>query len=152
MKTVGERIRQARDARNISAERLAEMVGYKTQSGIANLENRATTSGGTKLAKIAKALRVDVQWLLEGPDSDQVPYVKPIAQPPLPAAIVNHAAQPDPVWPFARVHPQRLRDLWQRLNAKQTEDATLDIDIQLEILVEKWERIAEASQKQSTAA
>ncbi len=35
MKTIGERIRQAREYRGLSGERLAHMCGYKNQSGIA---------------------------------------------------------------------------------------------------------------------
>ena len=78
MKTVGERIRQARDARGLSGEELAHAVGYKNQSAISNLENRATGSGGTKIARIAAALRVPVQWLLEGPDGPEVPFSEPM--------------------------------------------------------------------------
>lgn len=78
MKTVGERIRQARDARRLSGEELAHAVGYKNQSAISNLENRATGTGGTKIAKIATALRVPVQWLLEGPDGPEVPFSDPM--------------------------------------------------------------------------
>lgn len=78
MKTVGERIRQAREARGLSGEELALAVGYAHQSAIGNLENRATGTGGTKIAKIAAQLRVPVQWLLEGPDSDQVPLAEPL--------------------------------------------------------------------------
>lgn len=68
MKTVGERIRQAREHRGLSGEQLAHMCGYKNQSGISNLENRASTSGGTKIVSIARALDVSVRWLLDGPD------------------------------------------------------------------------------------
>lgn len=78
MKTVGERIRQAREARGLSGEELALAVGYAHQSAIGNLENRATGTGGTKIAKIAAKLRVPVQWLLEGPDSDHVPFSEPL--------------------------------------------------------------------------
>jgi transcriptional regulator with XRE-family HTH domain len=68
MKTVGERIRQARLHRGLSGEELAAKVGYKTQSGIANLENRAGSSGGHKLPKIAEVLNFSVAWFLSGPD------------------------------------------------------------------------------------
>lgn len=78
MKTVGERIRQARDARGLSGEELAHAVRYKNQSAISNLENRSTGTGGTKIAQIATALRVPVRWLLEGPDSLEVPYQEPM--------------------------------------------------------------------------
>lgn len=73
MKTVGDRIRQAREALGWSAHTLALRVGYKQQSGISNLENRATGSGGNKIGAIAQALGVPVDWLLNGPDGDTVP-------------------------------------------------------------------------------
>lgn len=63
MKTVGERIRQAREARGMSGDQLAKAVGYKHQSGIGNLEGRATGSGGKKIAAIAAALNVSTDWL-----------------------------------------------------------------------------------------
>lgn len=75
MKTVGERIRQARLYRGWSGMELATKVGYKTQSGIANLENRSITAGGHKLPAIAKALDVSLGWLLNGPDVDDVGIV-----------------------------------------------------------------------------
>lgn len=68
MKTIGERIRQAREYRGLSGEQLARTCGYKNQSGISNLENRASTSGGTKIVAIARALDVSVKWVLDGPD------------------------------------------------------------------------------------
>lgn len=78
MKTVGERIRQARKVRGLSGEELAHAVGYKNQSAISNLENRTTGTGGTKIAKIANALRVPVRWLHEGPDGPDVPFSDPM--------------------------------------------------------------------------
>jgi transcriptional regulator with XRE-family HTH domain len=75
MKTIGERIQQARLAKCWSAEYLSKKVGYKTQSGISNLENKATGSGGNKISEIAFALDVTVDWLLNGPDSDNVPFM-----------------------------------------------------------------------------
>lgn len=75
MKSVGERIRQARDAVGMSGETLAKKVGYKNQSAIGNLENRAGGTGGNKVREIAAALNVSVDWLLNGPDSDTVPFL-----------------------------------------------------------------------------
>lgn len=49
-------------------------VGYKNQSAIGNLENRAGGTGGTKIGLIADVLCVPVDWLLRGPDSLDVPY------------------------------------------------------------------------------
>lgn len=77
MKTIGERIKQARDELGWSGLYLANQVGYKTQSGISNLEQRATGSGGNKIGKIAQALNVPLEWLVNGPDSDKVPFLPP---------------------------------------------------------------------------
>ena len=76
MKTLGERIRQAREFRGLTGEELAKKVGYKTQSGISNLENRANGRGGFMLPRIAMALDVSVDWLLEGPDTHDMSTVQ----------------------------------------------------------------------------
>lgn len=80
MKTVGDRIRQAREFRGLSGEELAIKAGYKTQSGISNLENRATGRGGFGLTKIAEALNFSVQWFLQGPDTDDMSTVPPFSR------------------------------------------------------------------------
>jgi transcriptional regulator with XRE-family HTH domain len=90
MKSVGERIRQARDALGISGLALAQKVGFKTQSAISNLENRASGTGGGKIALIADALNVPVEWLLRGPDSESVPFLLPAP----PASMATHDLQP----------------------------------------------------------
>lgn len=82
MKTIGERIRQAREARGFSGEELALAVGYTHQSAIGNLENRVTGTGGTKIAEIATKLRVPIEWLLKGPDGPDVPFSDPMFQAP----------------------------------------------------------------------
>ncbi|MDP3709117.1 MAG: helix-turn-helix domain-containing protein, partial [Polaromonas sp.] len=74
MKTIGERIRQAREALGLSGDALAKRVGYKNQSAIGNLENRAGGTGGSRIEIIADALNVTVDWLLRGPDRDSVPF------------------------------------------------------------------------------
>ena len=76
MKSIGERIRQAREARGFSGLELARAVGYKNQSAIGNIENRAVTTGGRKLPAIARALRTPVEWLINGPDGDQAPFAE----------------------------------------------------------------------------
>jgi len=53
-------------------------------------------------------------------------------------------------WPFRRVSFQRLQELKRRLGKRAGEDAMLDIDHQIEIVVEKWER--RAQEKQHAAA
>ena len=75
MKTVGERIRQARNFYEWSGEYLAKKVGYRNQSAIGNLENRAGGSGGHKIGDIAEALNVPVDWLLRGPDTENIPFL-----------------------------------------------------------------------------
>lgn len=75
MKTIGERIRQARESLKLSGEALAKRAGYKNQSAIGNLENRVGGTGGNKLTIIADALHVPVEWLLRGPDADNVPFL-----------------------------------------------------------------------------
>jgi len=80
MKTVGDRIRQAREFRGLSGEELAIKVGYKTQSGISNLENRATGRGGFALPKIAEVTNFSVEWFLQGPDTEAMTTVEPLAR------------------------------------------------------------------------
>lgn len=75
MDTIGERIKKARLARGWSGQELARRAGYKTQSGISNLENRSTGSGGHKVAHIAQVLRVPIEWLLNGGEGDTVPLL-----------------------------------------------------------------------------
>ena len=75
MKTIGERIQQARLAKRWSADELSKKVGYKTQSGISNLENKATGTGGNKIGEIARVLSVSVDWLMNGPDCENVPFL-----------------------------------------------------------------------------
>lgn len=79
MKTIGERIRQAREAKNLSQLQLALMAGYKHQSAIGNLEERATGRGGRHITDIADALAVPVEWLLKGPNCDvaDIPWKVP---------------------------------------------------------------------------
>lgn len=82
MKSVGDRIRQARAYRRLSADALAKIVGYKTQSGISNLEARSTGSGGRNMAGIAAALNFPVAWLLNGPDLDDLREIDPALRAP----------------------------------------------------------------------
>jgi transcriptional regulator with XRE-family HTH domain len=74
----------------MSGEELALKVGYKTQSGISNLENRSNGHGGNNITKIAEALNVSVEWLLRGPDTHDMLTVKPYDttdNPPPPAPL-----------------------------------------------------------------
>lgn len=117
MKTVGERIRQAREYRKMSGEELARRAGYKHQSGIGNLENRATGTGGHKIVEIARALDFAVHWFLNGPDTDDMGSVLPFEAPPTisdhrnavkestPGPLTLLRPSEFPAWPFREVSP-----------------------------------------------
>lgn len=69
--TVGEKIREARLARGMSQDTLAQRVGYKSRGSINKIELGKTDVSHAKLAAIAEALRVPPTWLLgfdEKPD------------------------------------------------------------------------------------
>lgn len=80
VKTIGERIRQAREAKGLSGQALAKIVGYRHQSAIGNLEARASGQGGNKIGAIADALGVPLEWLMRGPDADSVPHLPKAAE------------------------------------------------------------------------
>jgi transcriptional regulator with XRE-family HTH domain len=118
MKSVGERIRQARDACNMSADALAQAVGYSHQSAIANIENRKGGLGGKKLPEIAKALRVPLMWLIEGPDSAEVPFLYTPPPPiPFPAAATPSAQESIPEYLDGSI--QEAVTLFRMLNTEQ---------------------------------
>ncbi len=114
MKSVGERIRQAREFRGLSGQELAELVGYKHQSAIGNLENRATGNGGNKLVEIARALNFSVHWFLSGPDTHDMRNVAPFASATaqesspiyLPAKPPTRQDFALPDWPFEHITAQ----------------------------------------------
>jgi|GEM_PF-4172791 len=112
MKTVGERIRQAREFRRMSGEELAHAAGYKHQSGISNIENRASSRGGMGIQKIAQALDVPIEWLINGPDTEDMRTVGPFsAQPKTPIRAVRVVKEPvinyNTDWPFHTVTPRQ---------------------------------------------
>lgn len=115
MTTTGDRIRRARLYRQMSADALAQRVGYATQSGITNLENRATGRGGYKLSHIAQALDVSVQWLLGGPDMLDMAHVPGFDQAaPISVLEVREdapATWAQAGWPFKLISPGQ----WARL-------------------------------------
>lgn len=108
-RTIGERIRQAREARRMSGEALALAVGYKNQSAIGNLENRKDAGGGRKLIKIAEVLQVPVEWLLRGPDTEEVPLRQNAATDSSPRLTPIHASAV--VWPFVNITPAQYAQL-----------------------------------------
>lgn len=111
MKTIGERIQQARLQLGWSGKTLAEKLGYKTQSAIGNLENRATGRGGNKLDAVARVLNVSADWLLHGPDGDKVPFLTQQAE---------SWAQPDPQAARFLVMDSAFDDANDRMAAEAT--------------------------------
>lgn len=63
METPGQRIKAEREAKGLTQEQLAKMVG-SSQSTIASLERRGSKSSAV-LAKIAAALGLNALWLAE---------------------------------------------------------------------------------------
>lgn len=110
MKTVGERIRQARLFRGLSAEQLAKEVGYKTQSGISNLENRSTGKGGYMLEKIARRLDFSLEWFLCGPDTDDMSTVPPFKAREDVQRTTNTAREPRASYSSARIKCHQIID------------------------------------------
>lgn len=104
----------------MSGEELAHQSGYKHQSGISNIENRATGTGGNNIVKIAKALDFALQWFLNGPDTDDMNTVPPFSAD---AETTHRAREPEPpsityqsahnrrhtdenlTWPFKQISP-----------------------------------------------
>lgn len=143
VKTIGEKIRQARTALGLSGEALAKKVGYKNQSAIGNLENRKEGTGGNKIDQIANALNVSVDWLYNGPDSENVPFLPP--KNPLPAEAVysDLASEPTVItrgyWPF-RTPVETFRRF-------MTLDNLEILDTQIEIMIRQRSHDAEQARR-----
>ncbi len=129
VKTIGERIRQAREAKGLSGQALAELVGYRHQSAIGNLEARASGQGGNKIGAIADALGVPLEWLMRGPDANEIPFLAKsaglsysVAEPS--AALIIHDTDPtksiDP-WTYEAVQ------ILTRLNEADRRAAVLNL-------------------------
>lgn len=146
MRSVGERIRQARLAKGWSAEALSQRVGYKTQSGISNLENRAGGTGGARLPLIASELNVPLEWLLAGPDSDQVPFRTELPASPWTHGTITRAtrhrvAEPSRDYaalqcPFDEGLIASIRDVLARLKSDERDAARAEMERALQLLVE----------------
>lgn len=67
METVGDRVRQEREAQKMSRAVLAKLIGAKGESYISELELGGIKKGG-KLHRIAETLGVTVGWLETGKD------------------------------------------------------------------------------------
>jgi phage repressor protein C with HTH and peptisase S24 domain len=64
--TIGERIKEAREAKGWSQARLATEIGASDASTIGQAERRPSGPGRDNLVKIAAALDVSVDWLATG--------------------------------------------------------------------------------------
>lgn len=104
--------------RGMSGEDLAIAVGYKQQSAIGNLENRAGGAGGKKLPDIARALRVPLTWLAEGPDTGEVPFSEPPST-KLTARHATRAAEPTNSQYLADASLEEAVNLFTKLRTEQ---------------------------------
>lgn len=117
----------------MSQAALAEQCGFKNQSAIGNLENRETGRGGFSLPKIAEVLDVPLQWLLDGPDSDQAPVTTETSSAPVvrePTA--SYSTHDKAVAILGRLAPTALREALQFLEfleAKQTAPSSHGADL-----------------------
>lgn len=70
---IGDRIREARMANNLTLDELAQRMGYTSRSAISHIERGERKVSSDKLKSFAKALNVDVNWLIG--DSDEKPVI-----------------------------------------------------------------------------
>lgn len=138
MKSVGERIQQARLARGMTAAALAAEVGYKTQSGIANLENRSNGNGGNKITAIAHVLQVPKTWLQDGPDSDTVPFLSTNGMQDF--QLGTAVRSNDAVWPFPHIDPARFDRVMAMLGPARAGIAMQELERHALAIIEHWER------------
>lgn len=72
METIGTRIRDARKAKNLTQEALAQAFGIKRVS-VTQWENDTTTPSTEKIPELAELLEVSVDWLLKGGEQEREP-------------------------------------------------------------------------------
>lgn len=116
MNTIGDRIRIARLARKWSAAELAKRAGYKTQSGISNLENRSTGTGGNKVAHIAKVLGVSIEWIMNDGDPEKIAWVSSPGDVCDPSPQANEPLAVYQINTVEDVRTQRLLAFWSELD------------------------------------
>jgi len=63
---IGGRIQTARDKKGLTQEQLAKLVGYQTATAISFIEAGERKLKASELEKIAEALDLEVQYLLNG--------------------------------------------------------------------------------------
>lgn len=69
--TVGDRIKQVREQKNMTQEDLAFACGYKSRSTINKIEKGICETKLSTLKKIAKALGIDPDYLVFGDVEDK---------------------------------------------------------------------------------
>lgn len=107
MKTFADRIRHARQLRQLSQQELARASGL-AQSTISSYENQSRAST-TRLMALAEALQVNPRWLDtgKGPKALEDTLSGPVS-------ITRHDLREGPdeppgyVWPFARTSPTQF--------------------------------------------
>jgi transcriptional regulator with XRE-family HTH domain len=70
-KTVGQRIRELREARKLTQQQLAKSLGIK-QGSLTQLETgKSKAPASTTLTKLARVFEVDPEWLMTGRGNQQ---------------------------------------------------------------------------------
>lgn len=104
VKTLGERVRYARERRELTQQELAKRAGC-TQGAIGNVETGERQSL-RNLVSVARALHVSTDWLFDGhgpePDWEQGGIQWMVREPDVP-----YLVEP-PAWPFVTIKPQDL--------------------------------------------
>jgi len=106
VKTFSERLRYARELRQISQKQLAKAVNL-SQGAISNYETRVRESSRETL-RLAMALQVSPLWLGEGIGSMEW-------QPQIPSTLNDYIDLPNDInstnWPFSRIMPSTFHGL-----------------------------------------
>jgi len=71
---IGDRIRQKRIQLGLSQDELAQKAGYKNRSSIHKMEKNLQRPQVDDLPKLAKALDVHVDWLVNGIEIERTQY------------------------------------------------------------------------------
>lgn len=72
--TMGEKIKQKRKEAGLSQTELGEKVGYVSKSTLSHIEKGKRDISTPQLKKIAKALNVSVDYLLENENDDYIVF------------------------------------------------------------------------------
>jgi transcriptional regulator with XRE-family HTH domain len=116
MNTLGERIRQARQAAGLSQGQLGQQCGGLSREAVSQWEANDTRPASDRLTKIAAATGADLAWLLTEADSP-TPSLG-VMDTPASNNSAEHAvpiSDSPPVSPLAAQFGQRLREIRKRL-------------------------------------